>query len=592
MAGLVLGGLLLSSAPVWAVAGFFANGGNSFLETAVLGTTDNFDLSVITNNTEKLRLETGGDFGIGTNNPSSKLHVVGTGNITGNTTIGGTLAVTGAATLSGGLTLTCTGCVTSANLASALTGKTYDGLTISTTTGTLSLANGSTLATSGANSITLTSTAATNLTLPTSGTLATLAGTETLTNKTLTAPIINSPTGITKSDVGLGNVDNTSDETKNSATATLTNKTFSLLSNVLTGTIAQFNSALSDADFTTLTGAEALTNKTYNGLSLASQSIGFTVAGGTTTKTLTLSDNASLNQSLLTSSTPTFSGLNISEITVGSLLFGGSSGSITQDNSNLFWDDTNNRLGLGTTSPGSKITAVGVIESTSGGFKFPDGTSQSSAATVKDPYNDGVDDINNKITAILDWNSFDGTFSSGSISERSTFGATLSAQWNVSNSFAELALNSGPGYSDLDDFYNKNPKFKARFKINQITHGQSIYVGFGNPINPLNVKGMGFKISTGTLSSSSSNGSGAETTTTITGITLTNYNIYEAKRVGSNAEFYINGNLVATHSTNIPTGGVTSGDKFIGARITNNETSSTQNKEIVFQGPITIQKDF
>ncbi len=50
------------------------------------------------------------------------------------------------------------------------------------------------------------------------------AATATLTNKTLTSPVINSPTGIVKGDVGLGNVDNTSDATKNSATATLTNK--------------------------------------------------------------------------------------------------------------------------------------------------------------------------------------------------------------------------------------------------------------------------------------------------------------------------------------------------------------------------------
>jgi hypothetical protein len=49
--------------------------------------------------------------------------------------------------------------------------------------------------------------------------------TQTLTNKTLTAPVINSPTGITKSDVGLSNVDNTSDATKNAAAVTLTNKT-------------------------------------------------------------------------------------------------------------------------------------------------------------------------------------------------------------------------------------------------------------------------------------------------------------------------------------------------------------------------------
>jgi len=48
---------------------------------------------------------------------------------------------------------------------------------------------------------------------------------QTLTNKTLTSPAITTPTGIVKADVGLGNVDNTSDATKNSASVTLSNKT-------------------------------------------------------------------------------------------------------------------------------------------------------------------------------------------------------------------------------------------------------------------------------------------------------------------------------------------------------------------------------
>jgi len=51
--------------------------------------------------------------------------------------------------------------------------------------------------------------------------LATTTGTQTLTNKTLTSPVINTPTGITKSDVGLSNVDNTSDENKPVSLATL-----------------------------------------------------------------------------------------------------------------------------------------------------------------------------------------------------------------------------------------------------------------------------------------------------------------------------------------------------------------------------------
>ncbi len=61
-------------------------------------------------------------------------------------------------------------------------------ITAPTTSATLTLAQGSTLATSGANPITLTSTGATNITLPTTGTLSAVAGTETLTNKTLTIP--------------------------------------------------------------------------------------------------------------------------------------------------------------------------------------------------------------------------------------------------------------------------------------------------------------------------------------------------------------------------------------------------------------------
>ena len=50
--------------------------------------------------------------------------------------------------------------------------------------------------------------------------LVTTTGTQTLTNKTIT-----SPSGLVKGDVGLGNVDNTSNATERAATATLTNKT-------------------------------------------------------------------------------------------------------------------------------------------------------------------------------------------------------------------------------------------------------------------------------------------------------------------------------------------------------------------------------
>lgn len=42
---------------------------------------------------------------------------------------------------------------------------------------------------------------------------------------------------------------------------------------------------------------------------------------------------------------------------------------------------TSGNVGIGTTSPGQKLTVAGTIESTSGGIKFPDATTQTTAAT-------------------------------------------------------------------------------------------------------------------------------------------------------------------------------------------------------------------
>ena len=86
--------------------------------------------------------------------------------------------------------------------------------------------------------------------------LATLAGTETLTNKTLTSPVINTPTGITKSDVGLANVDNTSDANKPVSTATQTALNLKADSSAITE-LAQ------DAVNTAIVAGVALT-KTYD----------------------------------------------------------------------------------------------------------------------------------------------------------------------------------------------------------------------------------------------------------------------------------------------------------------------------------------
>ena len=44
-------------------------------------------------------------------------------------------------------------------------------------------------------------------------------------------------------------------------------------------------------------------------------------------------------------------------LTLGSVLFAGAAGLVTQDNAAFFWDDTNNRLGINTVTPTNTITA-------------------------------------------------------------------------------------------------------------------------------------------------------------------------------------------------------------------------------------------
>ena len=50
-----------------------------------------------------------------------------------------------------------------------------------------------------------------------------------------------------------------------------------------------------------------------------------------------------------------------SSFTEGSIPFAAPGGALTQDNANLFWDDTNNRLGIGTASPDVTLQVNGTI---------------------------------------------------------------------------------------------------------------------------------------------------------------------------------------------------------------------------------------
>jgi len=70
-------------------------------------------------------------------------------------------------------------------------------------------------------------------------------------------------------------------------------------------------------------------------------------------------------------------GGSITSATQGSILFAGASGALTQDNTNFFWDDANNRLGLGTATPNQQLELTGSL-------RLPATTSATTGVIYKD----------------------------------------------------------------------------------------------------------------------------------------------------------------------------------------------------------------
>jgi hypothetical protein len=84
-----------------------------------------------------------------------------------------------------------------------------------------------------------------------------------------------------------------------SSSNTLTNKSISLATNTVTGTAAQFNTAVTDNDFVTLTGAQTLTDKTLTSPTINTPVITFPVSSvainsQTAAYTLTATDKSKL----------------------------------------------------------------------------------------------------------------------------------------------------------------------------------------------------------------------------------------------------------------------------------------------------------
>jgi hypothetical protein len=126
--------------------------------------------------------------------------------------------------------------------------------------------------------------------------------------------------------------------------------------------------------FVDLLGAAGAGISSLNGLTSSVQTFAtgtsgtnFNISSSGSTHTFNIPDASGTARGLITTGSQTFGGAKtfssvptFATMTAGSLLFAGSGGLLTQDNGNLFWDNTSKKLAIGTSTVGSgRVTIDG-----------------------------------------------------------------------------------------------------------------------------------------------------------------------------------------------------------------------------------------
>lgn len=136
-------------------------------------------------------------------------------------------------------------------------------------------------------------------------------------------------------------------------------------------------------------------------------------------------------------------GTNKSSYTAGSVVFAGASGTtLTEDNANLFWDDTNNRLGLGVAAPTVRLDIVnaGLTTTVTDTVRLANTTAATSGVTRQfSP------------VLVFSGTGWDVDGAASRTVRAGIYARTLSA--NIPESFLVLAFDEGTGAGFIDEIY-------------------------------------------------------------------------------------------------------------------------------------------
>jgi hypothetical protein len=180
----------------------------------------------------------------------------------------------------------------------------------------------------------------------------------------------------------------------------------------------------------------------------------------------------------------------ITSATAGSVLFAGTSGVLQQDNANLFWDDTNNRLGIGTNT--INASAKVQIDSTTSGFLKPKMTT-----TQRDAITSPATGLQVYNTTTNTNDTYNGT---SWISEGNVSGSGVANQLTYWNGTGSVTGSTGLTYVDTTGVMtlSKNQNATTGFTITNTTSGLSSVALLTLNLGGLNLGYLGKYSSTST----------------------------------------------------------------------------------------------